>query len=371
MKVILNILFIVVFLCHAFAKAQLKPGHCYFITAESGLNLRSGPGTDYDVVEKLPYGAQLKVIENVPATGKTHVLDNGVKKYGQWVKVAPTFYDYLYAQKQEMYVFDVFLSQHLNSIPPASLHNFVELYDVASHDDYKPLMGVSSRREMWETGQQCDVRYENNPAAKEALKNIIQFEVVRLEDYIKQKMIGNYEIDDTWQPKKFKLEHDYRPVEWEQYYLPLDGGRDSILIKDHTGEWASKTEYYGQIDELDSYLISGFAEDAEVIMVNRTTGKKSILSSGFPNISPRGEYMIAEYYNGFDSTTYFTVTEFDEETIPQGAFITFSSWITAGGIFWIAENQFIIGVLPMDTAFQNDAIQSKTSVIYLKGTIQF
>lgn len=81
-----------------------------------------------------------------------------------------------------MYVFDIFLSLHLNTIPLESLHNFVELYDSAAHDDYTPTTGVSSRREMWETGSQCDARYENNPAAKEALKDIIQFEVVNRED---------------------------------------------------------------------------------------------------------------------------------------------------------------------------------------------
>ncbi|GAK90098.1 hypothetical protein JCM19297_2110 [Nonlabens ulvanivorans] len=82
MKAISNILFIVVLLYSAFAKAQLKPDTCYFINAQSGLNLRSGPGTDYEVVQKLPYGTQLKVIENVPSTGKTHIIDNGQKSMG-------------------------------------------------------------------------------------------------------------------------------------------------------------------------------------------------------------------------------------------------------------------------------------------------
>ncbi|GAL02030.1 hypothetical protein JCM19314_13 [Nonlabens ulvanivorans] len=370
MKAKLNILFIVVFLFSAFAKAQLKTGHCYFINAENGLNLREGPSVNHKAVGKYSYGSQVKVIENVPSVGKTFVIDNGKKIHGSWVRVEPTFNSDYY-KNTRLYLFDAYLSKHLTTIPPQSLHNFVELYDSAAHDDYKPTKGVSSRREMWETGTHCDVRYEYNPAAKEALKDIIQFEIVNREDYINKKIIGNYEIDTSWQPKKFKLENDYRPVEWEQYYLPLNGGKDSVLIKDNLGEWASKTEYYGQIHELDSYLISGFAEDAEVILVNRTTGKRSMLSSGFPTISPNGEYLIAEYYNGFDYTTYFTVGEFDEEAIPQGAFITFSSWITAGEFFWIAENEFIMGVLPMDNVTLYGEELKDSKVIYLKGTIQF
>ncbi|AGC76301.1 SH3 domain-containing protein [Nonlabens dokdonensis] len=378
MKANLNILLVVVFLCSAFVpqqvrhklpvgKAQLKPNTCYFINAENGLNLREGPSVNHKIIDKFTYGAQVKVIENVPSVGKTFVMDDGKKVYGSWVRVEPTF-NYNYYSKTKLYLFDAYLSKHLTTIPSQSLHNFVELYDSAAHDDYTPKTGVSSRREM---DRGCDVRYEYNPAAKEALKDIIQFEVVNKEDYIHQKIIGNYEIDTTWQPKKFKLENEYRPVEWEQYYLPLNKGKDSVLIKDHLGEWASKTEYFGQIDELDSYLISGFVEDAEVILVNRTTGKKSVLSSGFPSISPNGEYLIAEYHNGFDNTTYFSLGEFDEEAMPQGYFISFSSWITAGDFFWIAENEFIMGVLPMDSIFRNPASSSMSKAIYLKGTIQF
>lgn len=369
MKAIQNLVFLGILLCSAFAIAQLKQGNCYFINAASGLNLREGPSVNHKVIQKLPYGAQLKIIDHVPSIGKTYVIDNGVKKYGQWVIVEPTFYDYLYEYERKMYVFDAFLAEHLVTMPLESLHNFEELVHVSAHDNYKIISGVSSRREMNRGG--CDVRYEYNPAAKEALKKIIQFEVVNRDDYINQKIIGNYEIDAIWQPKKFKLEHDYRPVEWEQYYLPLKGRKDSVLIKDHTGEWASKTEYYGQIHELDSYLISGFAEDAEVIMVNRTTGKFTNLSSGLPEISPNGAYLISEYFNVFANTVQFTVREFDEETIPRDYFISFTSWIPAGGFFWISENEFVMGVLPMDTIFQNDRTQSTAAITYLKGSIQF
>ncbi|WP_438968601.1 SH3 domain-containing protein [Nonlabens sp.] len=370
MKANLNHLLLVVFLCSAFVKAQLKTNTCYFINAENGLNLREGPSLSHKIAGKYRYGTQVKVIENVPSVGKTYVIDDGKKVYGSWVRVEPTFNNDYY-NKTKLYLFDAYLSKHLTKIPPQSLHNFVELYDSAALDEYSPATGVSSRRGMWETGNQCDVRYEYNPAAKEVLKDIIQFEVVNKEDYINQKMIGNYEIDASWQPKKFKLENEYRPVDWKQYYLPINKGKDSVLIKDNQGEWASETEYYGQIEELDSYLISGFAEDAEVVLVNRTTGKQSILSSGFPSISPKGEYLVAEYYNGFDNTTYFTLREFNEQAISRSYFMSFTSWITAGDFFWIKENEFIIGVLPMDRVLRNSNSSSMSKIIYLKGKIQF
>ena len=115
MKANFKFLFIMVFFYSAFAKAQLRPATCYFVNAQSGLNLRSGPGTHYDVIQKLLYGSQLKVVEKVPSTSKTHIIDDGVKKYGQWVLVEPTF---LYDYDQKMYVFDVFFFVRLSNQEP-------------------------------------------------------------------------------------------------------------------------------------------------------------------------------------------------------------------------------------------------------------
>lgn len=355
-----------VFFCSAFAKAQQERPQCYFINAENGLNLRKGPGADYDIIEKLPYGAQVLIRQKEHRDSNEFVLDNGVRLDGNWVQVVPTLYSMEY-RTDKMYVFDAYLSKHLSKVPEHSLHNFTELVMVHAHDDIDPVLGVSSRREMYRTGQNCDVRYEYNPAAREALKDIVQFEIIDYNNYQSHIIVGNYAIDTTWQPKKFKLENDYRPVEWEQYYLPLNKGKDSILIKDNIGEWASKTEYYGQINELHSYLISGFAEDAEVVMIDKSSGKGSILSNGLPSISPNGEFLISEYYNVFATTTDFTIREFDEETIPKSYFISFTSWSTVSPFQWISENEFIFSVIPMD-AVQDSSL---TKPIWLKGTIKF
>jgi hypothetical protein len=370
MRVNNGFIFIVIFLCSAFAKAQSSRSQCYFVTAENGLNLRKGMGVDYESIGKLPYGAQVLVTKKQDSDAQEFVLDNGVRSDGTWVQVIPTFLNMNYS-REKMYVFDAYLSKHLTKIPEQSLHNFTELVELHAHDDVESVLGVSSRREMYRTGRYCDVRYEYNPAAAIALKDVIQFEVVEKDDYIKSKVLGDFQIDTRWQPTKFKLEHNYRPVEWEQYYLPLNKGKDSILIKDHTGEWASKTEYYGQIDALDSYLISGFAEDAEVMMVNRTTGNISFLSNGIPEISPQGAYMVNEYFNVFSNETQFTVRQFNVETLPKDYFISFTSWLSAGEFFWISENEFIMGVLPMDTVFQQGNASSQVVITYLKGTIKF
>jgi uncharacterized protein YgiM (DUF1202 family) len=91
MKANLNHLLLVVFLCSAFVKAQLKTNTCYFINAENGLNLREGPSLSHKIAGKYRYGTQVKVIENVPSVGKTYVIDDGKKVYGSWVRVKPNY----------------------------------------------------------------------------------------------------------------------------------------------------------------------------------------------------------------------------------------------------------------------------------------
>ncbi len=106
-------------------------------------------------------------------------------------------------------------------------------------------------------------------------------------------------------------------------------------------------------------------------MINRTTGEGTLLSNGLPEISPNGSYLISEYFNVFANTTEFSINEFNNETLPKSYFISFTSWISAGEFFWISEHEFIMGVLPMDTIFQDDDKMSSATIIYLKGTIKF
>ncbi len=186
MRVNKRFIFVVIFIFSAFAKAQQERPKCYFINAENGLNLREGPSQNHKVIDKLTYGAQVLVIEAESADSLEYVLDNGSKRYGNWVEVRPTFlYNYDYYRDRKTYLFDAFLTKHLTQYPEQSLHNFTELVALHAHDDIDPVMGVSSRREMYRTGQHCDVRYEYNPAAAIALKDIIQFEVVEKERFYK------------------------------------------------------------------------------------------------------------------------------------------------------------------------------------------
>jgi hypothetical protein len=107
------------------------------------------------------------------------------------------------------------------------------------------------------------------------------------------------------------------------------------------------------------------------MLVSRTTGNISLLSNGVPEISPQGKYLVSEYYKVFSNETRFTLRQFNLETLPKDYLISFTSWITAGEFFWISENEFIMGVLPMDTIFQQGKSTSKAGTIYLKGVIKF
>jgi hypothetical protein len=190
-------LIISVLWCSAFAKAQSTRSQCYFVNAENGLNLRQGMGLDYEVIGKLLYSAQVLVHKKEHLGTQEGVLDNGVKYNGNWIQVIPTFSSMIY-RNQEMYVFDAYLTKHLTKIPDQSLHNLTELVALHAQDDVEPILGVSSRREMYETGQSCDVSYEYNLAAVKVLIDIILFTVVDKDDYISKKLTRYFQIDTSY-----------------------------------------------------------------------------------------------------------------------------------------------------------------------------
>ncbi|MEM9986371.1 MAG: SH3 domain-containing protein [Bacteroidota bacterium] len=85
----------------------LSAQHIFKVTAESGLILRAGPGTNSAKLRKLPFGQAVDVLER---TGiKTQIQDEGNTISGEWVKVSITGYPKPVASVREGYVFDGFL----------------------------------------------------------------------------------------------------------------------------------------------------------------------------------------------------------------------------------------------------------------------
>lgn len=351
----------------AFAKAlqaQSTRPQCYFVNPKSGLKLRAEPSLEGRLIETLPYGAQVVTIPEVKRV-EGSVQDNGTRVEGNWLKVKTLFHSYDKPSGNEGFVFDYYLSQHLDKLPAESLHNFTTIYSFAEQNELD-ISGVKVRDEMYRLGTNCDVGYEYNPAAKQALSDIIQFKTVDYTDYKNRILSNPYVLDQSFVPKRFPVKDSIAALEgYTQYYLPSNNGRDSVLVKDDIGEWDSVTDYLGYIEKLDSYFVTGFAEDQEIIKIDQKTGERSLFANGNFYVSPGGKYLISAYSEIFDQLTAFRISYFEGRNI--GFEIKFISWFPVGEMEWISEREFLIPVLPMDRRYDN---HDDLKPIYVLGKIK-
>ncbi len=358
---------IVVLFILAFAKAlqaQSTRPQCYFVSAKSGLKLRAEASLEGRLIETLSYGAQ---VVTIPTENRVEgsVLENGIPVEGSWVKVKALFHKYNFPSGNEGFVFDYYLSDHLDELPAESLHNFTGIYSLEEQTELD-IAGVNERDDLFQLGANCDVRYEYNPAAREALSDIIQFKTVDYSEYKDKIRLNPYSRDLSIVPRRFPVEDSIAVMEgYTQYYLPIKDGRDSVLVKDDTGEWGSVSEYLGYIKKLDAYFVTGFAEDQEIIKIDQKNGERSLFANGDFSISPQGTFLLSAYSEIFDQLTVFRVSFLENQG--KGFEFRFTSWFPVGAIEWISEREFLLPVLPMDRRYGNP---DDMKPIYLLGQIK-
>lgn len=166
---------IIMLLCLDFqsvsANMNYSQGDVLHVWANSGLNMREGPGTDFPKIKKLEYGDQVQVVDNyLNSTPFATTVINRSKKNrefvmnGFWVRVK--------LGNQEGYVFDGYLSRipamkksrdHNNNIQTESFmeyaqrefgvatHTFDSTYTKDVHTHYVYNNGI----EWKEMGQEC------------------------------------------------------------------------------------------------------------------------------------------------------------------------------------------------------------------------
>ncbi|MGB5983488.1 MAG: SH3 domain-containing protein [Nonlabens sp.] len=351
----------------AFAKAlpaQSSRPVCKFVNAKGGLKLRLDPKKDSEVLRILPYGTQV-LLQPTDVDFPDQVLDDNKVINGRWVRVKTLFGGYDLPNAEIGFVFDYYLSDHLDTIPDSSIHNFVEI-NIHQENSNEQIEGVSPRENFHQNGLGCEIRYEFNPAAKQALKNIVQFKVVDFKEYKNEILGNNYSLDTSFKPRRFPIPDQIKAAEgYTQYYLPINNGRDSTLVKDDTGEWGSITEYLGYIKNLDSYFVTGFAEDQEIVRIDQITGERSPFARGNFSISPKGTFKISVYSEIFDELTAFSLAYMSMQG--AGYEIRFSSWFPVGEVNWISERKFLVPVAPMD---QRRERLKNFEPIYLLGEIK-
>ena len=149
MKPVLSLLLLT---CYLVTHAQ----HPYsYIGAPSGLNIRSSPSLDSSIVEKLPYGRWIRVIDTTDVV--LMLRDEGELTSGKWIEVSfPSYLEDDPSEEIRGYVYGPFLTGEIDQIPPHTLYYIWSMVHTQRRGEYtseyeyeitwQPPYSMSSRR---------------------------------------------------------------------------------------------------------------------------------------------------------------------------------------------------------------------------------
>lgn len=331
---------------------------CQYVNTPSGLRLRSEPSINATTLGLLPHGTQVMIIDSNHDRRDT-IYDDGERLVGSWAKIK-TLPANAYEEINEVgYLFDAYLSSELTSIPRHSLYNFLHLHGTLNHEQID-VAGITPRDQLEGVG--CNLRFPYRADLKRIATKYFSLELLDENENLHKTIDHPYLIDTSWKPERFPLEtpFDNSDLSWGQFYLPINMGKDSVLIKDNLGEWEFKRSYIGKVEALGCYLISDFPEHEEVVSINMKTGKSNFFSSGMPSISPHGNYVVSFYDDPYEDATGFALKHIDTNEYIE---IKFTSWRATSDPIWIDNQSVIFTAVPY--ASGNDARLDEAQTIKL------
>lgn len=368
MKIICSV-FLMVFVCFAFAKAESKEAdskkaydkECIYVDAINGLNMRNAPNSKAEIIEKLPYGTKLDWTPPGTNDVKSYVMDDDKKVLGYWVKVWRSVPYQELKGNPSGYVFSAYLSYHLKVIPSQSLLLFDEIVynDYANDRSLKARYLVDEDTYNYSAYIDCYPRYqehygelieENVADARQFLASKIALELVDFDEVSQLRKLTGYELDTSYKPKKIYQSQDDHLYDFK---LPLQNG-DSLTITANRGEFAHNSFYLGEIKKKNLYVVGADFEGIEYSMFSTIDGK--LIAHDSPNYSPNGTYNVShdEVYYELGAQiyiSYYGKAQQEEQTL----FINFQSWSVDSSLessFWISDNELILRAHPVDNTIQ-------------------
>ena len=297
----------------------------YFITAKSGLNVRSQASLSSQKIAKIPYGVSVLKLADTKIT--LTISDQGKPISGKWIKIRYDNYLYLVSKETEQfqeegYVFDGYL-QKIEDTTRISTHKIEKPeYDALVKNAFKP--------------HQKSKKITDFDAIKHLLKNRINWFTElneyghKREDAIKsittkngQKLIIN------------QISNDYGFSEgWSGYYPAYD-----ILVLEG-----------GHTSDMCFSIATG--------QTHSTIGNPEYIIA-----SPKNTYRLNGDFGGQECISYF----FQKEEKGIFTYITTFNWdtiCTLKSFNWLSETNFIYTTLNYATDSENGTIE------YFKGEVQ-
>ncbi len=298
----------------------------YFVSAESGLNVRSENNLSSKKVAKIPFGVMVEKISDT--NNKITINDNRKEITGKWVKIKYNNYLYLVSEETEQfekegYVFDGYLKRLKNdsvvSKTKIGQNKYYELRRKASKQIFEPK------------------KIENLDSIKVILKNRVEWVTeFENEDYKRDDQIKSIKIKNGQKLMLNQIGNDYGFSKgWSGYYpkydiLVLEGGHSSDMT------FSIKT---GETD----------------------------LTIGNPEYiipSPKNTYRLNGYFGGQECISYF----FQKNINGKFIYLTEFNWdfdiCTFKEFLWINETTFIYKTMNYNTDSVNETEE------YYKGEIK-
>lgn len=374
MRFCLSILFLITFHSSLFSQS----GYAY-IGAPSGLNIRSGPGLEYEIVEKLAYGRWVQIWDSTEV--ELTIRDEGKLVTGTWIEISfPPFIQANSSEDIRGYAFGPFLTDVIEKIPPHTLLNAWEImqYQLEEIQVGEWQYNITTRYSDREGGRNYPYKYSpyfdappssmelhTDPysvneeeysisleAVKETIRAHVHLELIsdtRMESLRKKRVENPYELNRS--PRQT----DLNPDSWENdFLLPINGGGDSIRITDYDGEGYIHKEFVGTLEIANQYIVNEQYEEPDHVFYDMITGEPRHFTAGYPLISPDGAYVLELFTVYYEDGCRMVLSNLNEEFFLTESFIVkFSTWFAntnEGSYFWISDREMCIQVAPVSQA---------------------
>lgn len=367
--------FLLAIICLLSSKNLYPQAGYGYIDAPSGLNVRSGPGVDHDIVEKLAYGRWVRILDTTDI--QLTIRDEGRLVTGNWMQIRFEPYPGANSHEEiEGYAFGPFLTKAIQRIPPHSLLYAWEISSFTSPQEY--VADYSYRIEISEAMSDERRQYpydfpgffEEVPgpavltvspyvlserkeitiqAVRDSLDAHLELELISEQkaQALRRRAIRNpYAIDPT------PVYLDLAPNTWQNdFLLPINGGSDSLRITDYDGEGYISKRFVGTLPKLNLYVVNEEYEEPNHMVIDRTTGERRHFTMGYPMISPDGEKVLELYEVYFEEGSRLSLSTIGEGFRKTETFsVHFKTWFPrfqGGDHFWISDREICLQVAPV------------------------
>ncbi|MGJ1446510.1 SH3 domain-containing protein [Sphingobacterium spiritivorum] len=296
------------------------------VTDRSGAELKQHPNEQSKKLGRYTYGTRLEVIEE---TDKWYgIRDRITRNYienGQ--ETETTRWEKVYVLKSKTG------SMKEITLVPADL-------DIIS------LLEKNGKTEYFEKGKQ--------------LKEYLKIELIdkSLFDSKKQSAVDFFLADTTKIEKKNGVIELKTPGKTVRFTDKPDAEEDMQIFK-----------YEGQIEFLNSYLISGsYYESMDYRLIDKTSGEEKQVFGEFPYLSPDKKNIICIYANPYESTGDFELYTITDKRIKRTMSVSFKNWMPAvnpGEMFWSTDGYLYLTANHINSFWMEDG-QLNTSFQYLR-----